>query len=236
MFEELGGLFGWLMVAAFTGTILNYCIKFVNKRWGKKISSNPTGKKIMKLLMTIFVRNHKYFGMAMVVFLLLHFVIQFSDGGINWTGGIAAALVLLQAGLGIYANVKKRPRKGLWFLAHRLVAVLMVAGIAFHVILPYSINSALNSNSSNLEESTTSDTSSLPVFTTEELAKYDGQNGAKAYVAYNGLVYDVTNQSKWRTGMHEGQKAGTDLTDNLSQSPHGNTVFVGLTVVGTLEK
>lgn len=47
MFEELGGFFGWLLVIAFGGTIMNYCLKFVNKRYGKSISENPYGKKII---------------------------------------------------------------------------------------------------------------------------------------------------------------------------------------------
>lgn len=31
MFSELGGLFGWLIVISFGGTLLNYIIKFVFK-------------------------------------------------------------------------------------------------------------------------------------------------------------------------------------------------------------
>lgn len=235
MFEELGGFFGWLLVIAFGGTILNYCVKFVNKKWGKKISGNPTGKKIMKLLMTIFVRNHKYWGFLTVLFLLTHFLIQFAKSGINWTGALAAALLILQVGLGIYANVKKKPRKGTWFLMHRTIAVLMILAVAFHILLPYSINSALNNSGSGntTVEQSSVDTKNLPSFTKEELAKYNGQNGAKAYVAYNGLVYDVSNHPRWKNGSHEGEKAGTDLTADLSKSPHGARVFSEVPVVGT---
>ncbi|HCL01146.1 MAG TPA: hypothetical protein DHW61_01815 [Lachnoclostridium phytofermentans] len=140
MFEALGGLFGWLLVFTFTGTILNYCLKFVNKHFGKTISAYPTGKKIMKILMTIFIRNHKYFGLATVVFLLAHFIAQFTKFGINVTGCIAAILMILEVLLGVYANIKKKPRKGAWFIAHRILAVLIILGIAIHLIIPNALN------------------------------------------------------------------------------------------------
>jgi len=231
--EEIGGLFGWLLIFAFAGTILNYCIKFVNKKFGKKISSTPQGKNIMKILMTVFVRNHKYFGFATVLFLLAHFFIQFSKFGINVTGCIAALIMICQVGLGIYANVKKKPRKGLWFVAHRIIAILIILGIAVHLIVPNALN--VVQGKGNSENTTlTTDISNLPVYTLDELSKYNGQNGEKAYVAYNGMVYDVTNNENWKNGNHNGQKAGTDLTDAISSSPHGDSVFKNLEVVGTL--
>ena len=36
------------------------------------------------------------------------------------------------------------------------------------------------------------------IFTEKELGKYDGQNGNPAYVAIDGVVYDVTNVSETR--------------------------------------
>ncbi|ABX41188.1 hypothetical protein [Lachnoclostridium phytofermentans] len=139
MFVELDGLFGWLLVFAFAGTIMNYCLKFVNKCFGKKISAYPKGKKIMKVLMTIFIRNHKYFGFATVVFLLAHFIAQFAKFGINVTGCIAAIMMILQVLLGVYANVKKKPRKGAWLITHRVIAVLIILGISIHLIIPNAL-------------------------------------------------------------------------------------------------
>ena len=72
-------------------------------------------------------------------------------------------------------------------------------------------------------------------FTREELAKYDGQNGNKAYVAVNGVVYDVTGNSHWTNGQHHGVLAGKDVTEELSHSPHGDSVLAGLEKVGTLK-
>lgn len=71
-------------------------------------------------------------------------------------------------------------------------------------------------------------------FTLDELAQYDGKNGNDAYVAVDGIVYDVTNAAKWQNGSHYGVQAGTDCTTAISRSPHGSSVLDGLPIVGTL--
>lgn len=72
-------------------------------------------------------------------------------------------------------------------------------------------------------------------FTKEELSKYDGQNGQPAYVAIEGIVYDVSGKEAWKGGQHHGNQAGQDLTKVLiNLSPHGKKVLDGLPVVGKL--
>ncbi len=62
----------------------------------------------------------------------------------------------------------------------------------------------------------------LPLFTLEELATYNGKDGNKAYVAYEGYVYDVSDLRQWSSGSHGGYTAGTDITEALKTlSPHG---------------
>jgi len=73
----------------------------------------------------------------------------------------------------------------------------------------------------------------MKTFTKEELAKYDGKNGAAAYVAVDGKVYDVTNVKEWKDGMHKGHQAGKDYTKEITNAPHGKAVLSKLTVVGT---
>ena len=63
-------------------------------------------------------------------------------------------------------------------------------------------------------------------FTEKELQQYNGARGRSIYIAYNGVVYDVTEAPKWRTGMHEDLHfAGIDLTRSLPKAPHGEEVF-----------
>jgi len=72
-------------------------------------------------------------------------------------------------------------------------------------------------------------------FTLDELAKYNGQNGAPAYVAVNGVVYDVTNNPVWRGGTHfGGLTAGRDLTNDFEACHPGAIVLSVLPVVGYL--
>lgn len=55
-------------------------------------------------------------------------------------------------------------------------------------------------------------TSEQRVFTQEELAEYDGSGGKPAYVAVNGIVYDVSLEATWGGSTHFNQYAGKDLT------------------------
>lgn len=74
----------------------------------------------------------------------------------------------------------------------------------------------------------------LKTFTLDELAQFNGQNGAKAYIAVDGKVYDVTPIGAWTGGTHNGIVAGTDASAFINQAPHGRSVLEDLTVVGEL--
>ena len=71
--------------------------------------------------------------------------------------------------------------------------------------------------------------------TLEQLKQYDGQNGNPAYIAVDGILYDVTNVRQWKNGSHNGYSAGQDLTDAIkNKSPHGTAQLNGVPVVGKL--
>lgn len=73
------------------------------------------------------------------------------------------------------------------------------------------------------------------VFTLDELAEYDGQDGRPAYIAVDGIVYDVSIVSVWGSGTHFGFEAGIDATEALqSAAPHGAAQLNQAEVVGTL--
>lgn len=234
MMKELGELFGWILVIALAGTILNYWLKIVNRRFSKKSFNSPYAKKTMKILMIIFVKNHRYFGFATVALLLTHFTILLTNIGLNVSGSIAAVILILQVLLGIYAYIKKRPRKGLWFILHRVLAILIVLGIALHLIAPYTLNER-----SEYEPTKTitdsADTAQLPTFTQDELSRYNGEDGSKAYIAYKGMVYDVTDVPAWDSGEHKGNSAGVDVTEKFKEAPHGTSVLSKLTIVGKMQ-
>lgn len=70
--------------------------------------------------------------------------------------------------------------------------------------------------------------------TLTELKKYNGQNGKPAYIAVDGIIYDVTDVSHWKGGSHNGQNAGRDISDALNSAPHGFEVLKNLEKVGKI--
>ncbi|NLO16126.1 MAG: cytochrome B5 [Clostridiales bacterium] len=71
--------------------------------------------------------------------------------------------------------------------------------------------------------------------TPEELVKFDGKNGSKAYIAVNGIIYDITENASWKEGMHQGFSAGVDLTEEGLKAPHGLTPLENAPIVGKLK-
>lgn len=82
------------------------------------------------------------------------------------------------------------------------------------------------------QETTTSDQLEL---TLAELATYNGNDGQPAYIAVDGVVYDVTESDAWKNGKHNGFEAGKDLTEEIkNQSPHGVSKLEGVTAIGVI--
>ncbi len=73
-------------------------------------------------------------------------------------------------------------------------------------------------------------------FTIEELAKFNGQDGNPAYIAFKGKVYDVTDSAFWLGGDHLGaHQAGKDLTEEIDIAPHGPENVDRVKLVGTVQ-
>ena len=122
-------------------------------------------------------------------------------------------------------------KKNLLLLSILIVTLVLMAGCA-------SDEPSEETTSEMTAEITTVADEALPVFTLEELAKYDGQNGNPVYVGYEGKVYDVSNVEEWKTGTHRGRiKAGQDLTDVLNnEAPHSSQRLKdNAPIVGILE-
>lgn len=75
---------------------------------------------------------------------------------------------------------------------------------------------------------------SLPEYTRSQLALRNGQDKIQVWIAFQGIIYDVTGSSLWRTGTHYEHWAGQDLTEELEDAPHGAWVFEGFEAVGKL--
>ncbi len=90
--------------------------------------------------------------------------------------------------------------------------------------------------SANNQESVQQKTTPLPsqekYFTVQKLAAYNGLNGQPAYVAINGLVYDLS--SVFINGQHAGYSAGQDLTATFN-SQHPKSLLARYPIVGKLK-
>ena len=77
----------------------------------------------------------------------------------------------------------------------------------------------------------------LPEVGTRQLALRNGTDKDDVWVAFKGLVYDVTKSRLWRNGKHYEHWAGQDLTDILDKdAPHTNEVFSRFSAVGKLKE
>jgi predicted heme/steroid binding protein len=74
----------------------------------------------------------------------------------------------------------------------------------------------------------------LPVYTRSQLALRNGQDRDEIWVAFQGIIYDVTESRLWRNGRHYQHWAGQDLTEELADAPHTERVFERVKAVGRI--
>lgn len=69
-----------------------------------------------------------------------------------------------------------------------------------------------------------------------QLALRNGQDRPEIWIAYRGFIYDVSESRLWKRGQHYEHWAGQDLTTELKDAPHTESVFEKFNVVGILKK
>lgn len=74
----------------------------------------------------------------------------------------------------------------------------------------------------------------LPAYTRSQLALRNGQDKPQVWIAFEGLIYDVTESRLWYSGKHYEHWAGQDLTAELAQAPHTDKVFERFKIIGRL--
>jgi predicted heme/steroid binding protein len=77
--------------------------------------------------------------------------------------------------------------------------------------------------------STQSNIATSNTFTQATLAQHN--TAGSCYVAYNKVIYDVSNHPSWQNCMHHGTTGGRDITSTF---PHSTSYFNSLPKVGTL--
>ncbi|MDF2479077.1 MAG: cytochrome b5 [Sphingobacterium sp.] len=75
----------------------------------------------------------------------------------------------------------------------------------------------------------------LPEYSKGQLALRNGRDKPQIWVAYKNYIYDVSESRLWKNGMHYEHWAGQDLTEELIDAPHSDTVFSKFEVIGILK-
>lgn len=97
-------------------------------------------------------------------------------------------------------------------------------------------NTSTEKSDSKASTGSTTDTAKPLELTLEQLKAYDGKDGHKAYVAIDGIIYDVTAIPAWKNGIHQGKyQAGQDLSEVIKKSPHGKAALDKAIVVGKIK-
>lgn len=74
----------------------------------------------------------------------------------------------------------------------------------------------------------------MKVYTKQQLALRNGQDKPEIWVAFRGIIYEVSSSRLWKNGKHYEHWAGQDLTEELADAPHTEKVFEKFTAIGQL--
>ena len=92
----------------------------------------------------------------------------------------------------------------------KIPAILLAAAILFSFA---ACGKTDNTETTTVASTTAAaTTAAAKTFTAAQLAGFTGIDGKAAYLAYDGKVYDVSNEKVWDSGSHFGLVVGTDVT------------------------
>ncbi|MBC6366302.1 cytochrome b5 domain-containing protein [Algoriphagus sp. AK58] len=74
----------------------------------------------------------------------------------------------------------------------------------------------------------------MKVYSKQQLALRNGQDKPEIWVAFRGIIYDVSASRLWKNGKHYEHWAGQDLTEELTDAPHSEKVFEKFQAIGQL--
>ncbi len=78
------------------------------------------------------------------------------------------------------------------------------------------------------------DLSDLPVYSKKQLSLRNGQDKPEVWIAYQSVIYDVSESRLWFRGTHYEHWSGQDLTDELKDAPHTAKVLERFKPIGRL--
>lgn len=145
---------------------------------------------------------------------------------LGWLGGLGLLAFIIHTSWAIHLALK---RNQIWNIFSKIAltafyVLLILFFLWVHFFFQSDYLKSSNSQSNTITVSTTT------VFTTETLKTYNGLNGQPAYVAVDGIVYDLS--TVFKNGRHHGYGAGQDLSAAF-HGEHPDNFLKGYDVVGT---
>ena len=128
-----GSFFGWVILTGYLLSASNYLVKLVNRKYILKLPKDSPVRKRYQAFLRLVIKSHPFLGALTSAAMLTHLVIQYLNWGFSPTGLVAGSLLLIQGALGGYGKAVRKRKPGLWLKAHRIVAVLLLLAIAFHI-------------------------------------------------------------------------------------------------------
>jgi len=130
---QLGNLMGILTTLLFGLALMNFVIKWGNRKWIAKLPKESKFKQGYTSVMKFLVKNHRFFGLGAAALLIAHIALQLAFKWVSVTGIVAAVLAMAAGALGgALFRSKRRSPALLW--AHRGAAIALILAIAAHVI------------------------------------------------------------------------------------------------------
>jgi len=151
---------------------------------------------------------------------------------LGWLGAVGLVVFVIHTFWAIHLAFRRHNLWNRW--AQSGLVLLYIILISFFIYLQFFYSDS-NDRSVNLRpgaqtEATVNNGS--VVFTAAALKTYNGLNGQPAYVAIDGLVYDMS--SVFRNGTHHGYSAGQELSGAF-YSEHPASYLSGYSIVGTYQ-
>lgn len=133
--KEIAGLLGWIGVWGYGIALLNFFMKYINKKYINGLSKDR--KKFINFYRTIMryiVRYHKIAGIVASIAIVGHLYLMYNFRGLSIPGLIAAIVMWSVFTLGIYGFAINKNLRGPWVKVHRILSFILILLIGFHVM------------------------------------------------------------------------------------------------------
>lgn len=137
--QLIASILGWVIVTGMLLSGANYFFKAINTKWVNKLPKDRALRKRYQAFLRWYLRFHPLIGSLTAAAMIAHFILQYLNWGFFISGLIAGSLIIVQTVLGLYGNFVRHKKRGVWFYAHRIVAVLLFLAVVFHITVALSI-------------------------------------------------------------------------------------------------